>query len=135
MPYGVYFTKPLAITDRSQYINECCVGGDVILDALELAIRSRYQDVQANQEDWGWFIWFAKDKVGLAVDIHCEDPEAGAYRLHLTSRAKRFLLPDRVIDLPELDEMKELVVTRIENELGVACRVERLDEHYDPAGT
>jgi hypothetical protein len=34
VPYALSFTKPIGIRDREQYINECCVGGDIVRDAL-----------------------------------------------------------------------------------------------------
>ena len=58
MPYELSFTKRVPIVDREQYINECCIGGDVVVNRLLPSVRSRYTDVQTNQEDWGWFIWF-----------------------------------------------------------------------------
>ena len=61
MPYEISFTRPVLISDREQYINECCVGGDAVVDALLPAVRAAgYEDIQSNQEDWGWFIWFRK---------------------------------------------------------------------------
>jgi hypothetical protein len=48
----------------------------------------------------------------------CDDPRQGAFRVHLTSRRKRWLVLDSIADTPEPD-------TR--------CRVTRLDEDYAPA--
>ena len=60
MPYEVSFTKRVPIADREQYFNECCVGGDIVVDVLLPSVRARYEQVQTHQEDWGWFIWFRK---------------------------------------------------------------------------
>lgn len=132
MPYEVAFRKQLAIADREQYINECCVGGDQVSDVLLPAIRARYQDIQANQEDWGWFIWFAAGPIRLAVDIFCEDSEVGHYRIHLTSRVKKFPFGSRIVDTPELEALKTLVLEGLEGWVGSPPTVERLDANYDP---
>ncbi len=34
VPYELSFTKRVAIADREQYINECCVGGDAVVARL-----------------------------------------------------------------------------------------------------
>ena len=108
MPYEISFTKPVTIGDRDQYINECCVGGDIVVDYLLPAVRARYSDMQTNQEDWGWFIWFRKDGVRLAIDVHTDDAAAGAFRIRLTSRVKKLLF-EKEADTPELDELRALV--------------------------
>jgi hypothetical protein len=69
MPYEVSFTKRVPIVDRDQYINECCISGDIVIDQFLPSVRAHYTDVQTNQEDWGWFIWFRKGNVRLAIDV------------------------------------------------------------------
>jgi hypothetical protein len=108
MPYEIAFTRQISITDRDQYINECCVGGDAVIDHLLPAVRERYEDIDTNQEDWGWFIWFKKGTVKLAIDVHTDDGDAGEFRIRLTSQTKRFL-GYKEADVPELDELRELV--------------------------
>ena len=112
MPYEIAFAKPVTITDREQYINECCVGGDIVVDRLLPAVRDRYPDIQSNQEDWGWFIWFRKDGVRLAIDVHTDDPDSGEFRIRLTSRVKKLLF-EKEADTPELDELKAFVESEL----------------------
>ena len=113
MPYEIAFTRPVAITiDRDQYINECCVGGDVVVDALMPAVRARYTDIQSNQEDWGWFIWFKNGAVKLAIDVFSDDGDAGKFRIRLTSQTKRFI-GYKEADTPELDELRALVESEL----------------------
>ena len=113
MPYEIAFTRPVSITDREHYINECCVAGDQVAAALLPSITPRYMDIQHEQEDWGWFIWFRKGDVKLAVDIFTDDAGAGQFRIMLTSR-RRKLLFDKAADTPELDELRDLVVAELE---------------------
>ena len=108
MPYILQFTKPVAITDREQYINECCVGGDRIVEALMPAVRERYQDIESAQEDWGWFIWCKQGPLLLAIDVFADDAEAGQFRVCLTTRVKRFF-GYRDADTPALDELRAFV--------------------------
>jgi hypothetical protein len=112
MPYEIAFTKPVTITDREQYINECCVGGDIVVDRLLPAVRERYTDIQSNQEDWGWFIWFRRAGVRLAIDVHTDDADAGAFRIRLTSRVKKLLFETEA-DTPELVELKACVESEL----------------------
>ena len=112
MPYEVAFSKPVVISDREQYINECCVGGDIVVDRLLPVVRERYTDIQTNQEDWGWFIWFRKGDVRLAVDVFTDDPDTGAFRIRLTSTIKKLLF-EKVAHTPELDELRALVESEL----------------------
>ena len=130
MPYEVSFSKRVPIVDREQYINECCVGGDVVVDQLLPSVRARYTDVQTNQEDWGWFIWFRKGQVKLAIDVFTEDPDQGFFRIHLTSRTRHLLLFDRVVDTPELEELRTLVQTELSTWVGGTVRGSHLDSNY-----
>jgi len=112
MPYEISFSKRVAITDREQYINECCVGGDIVVDQLLPAVRSRYADIQTNQEDWGWFIWFKKGNVKLAIDVFTDDGDAGEFRIRLTSQTKR-LIGYKVADTLELEELRILIESEL----------------------
>lgn len=132
MPYALAFRKQVAIPDREQYINECCIGGDLVLDRLLPALRSTYGDLQSNQEDWGWFAWFEHSGVKLAVDVFTNDPEAGEFQIHLTSRKPRFLFSSKVEDTPELEGLRQLVVRELEAWTVGELRIERVDEKYMP---
>ena len=125
MPYEVSFRKPVTISDREQYINECCVSGDLVVDRLLPPIRERYSDIQTNQEDWGWFIWFRKDKIRLSVDVHTDDAEAGEFRIRLTSRVKQLLF-DKAADTPQLDELRALVEAELQRWDVAALATERV---------
>lgn len=58
MPYELSFTKPLGAIDKESYINDCCIGGDVVAETLIPKLRLRYGDLSPVGEDWGWFLWF-----------------------------------------------------------------------------
>lgn len=129
MPYELSFRAPVTITDRDQYINECCVGGDLVADRLLPAVRARYDGVDTGQEDWGWYIWFRRGAVRLAIDIFTDDPDQGAFRIHLTARTKKFLMFESVVDAPELEEVRALVVSAIEAWTGWTVEVEGIERH------
>jgi hypothetical protein len=130
MPYELAFARALPPIDREQYINECCVGGDVVVERLLPSIRARYTHLDSNQEDWGWFIWFRDGEVRLAIDVHTDDAERGAFRLHLTSRRRRWLWFDTVVDTPELEMLRQLVESQLAEWPGGAPSVTRLNEKY-----
>src|SRR5512145_1749084 len=98
MPYALTFRKPVVVTDREQYINDCCIGGDLVIDRLLPALRAKYGELQSNQEDWGWFAWFEQSGVKLAVDVFTHDEAAGEFQVLLTSRKPRLLLGAKVQD-------------------------------------
>ena len=127
MPYEIAFTRAVTIADPGQYINECCVGGDQVVDALLPTVRARYEDIQSNQEDWGWFIWFKKGAVKLAIDVHSDDGDAGEFRIRLTSQTKRFL-GYKEADTPELDELRQLVEVELSKWSASRIEVSRDDD-------
>ena len=127
MPYELSFTKAVQVANRDQYINECCVGGDVVRDELLPLVTGRYEDVQTEQEDWGWFIWFRKGDVRLAIDVFTDHPERGEFRIHLTSRIKRMIVLDSVVDTPELRELHALVVAELSTWVGGPVKSEAID--------
>ena len=124
MPYELSFTKKVTVDDESIYINGCCWGGDVVRDHLLPLIQSKYQQVQTNQEDWGWFIWFKQGPVSLALDIHTDDPETGEFRIILTSRKKELFFSHQE-DTPQLEHLRDLVVGDLERWAG-AVKVEAM---------
>lgn len=127
MPYELSFTRRVAVTDREQYINDCCIGGDMVLSQLLPALRARYGALQPQQEDWGWFIWFRKGDVRLAIDVFTDGPEAGEFRIHLTSRVKRLIVLNSVADTPELNELHGLVVAELSAWVGGPVKSEPIE--------
>jgi len=133
MPYIVSFVKPIPVADQDQYINDCCVGGDLVLEQLLPSLRERYGELFSNQEDWGWFVWFEHSGVKLAVDVHTNDAAAGEFQVHLTSRKPRFLLGAKIHDAPELEALREVVVSKLQLWEVTHLKVERVNEKYMPA--
>jgi hypothetical protein len=133
MPYIIRFAKPVQIADSEQYINDCCIGGDVVLDRLLPALREHYgSDLQAIQEDWGWFVWFEQSGVKLAVDVHTDDHALGKYQVHLTSSRPRRWLGAKIQDTPDLERLRELVLTQLQSWPVERLQSERVDDKYRP---
>jgi hypothetical protein len=130
MPYELSFTKRLQIPDREHYINECCVGGDLVVNRLLAPVEARYEDIQTEQEDWGWFIWFREGSTRLAIDVFTDDPESGQFRIHLTSRLKRMLVGDRIVDTPELEDLRRLVLSELSGWVDGTITIGSVDEKY-----
>ena len=127
MPYEIAFIHPVVIGNRADYINDCCVGGDIVLDQLLPTLRQRYGNVESDEEDWGWFAWFADGDVRLAIDVFTDDPETGAFRIHLTSGRRRLLVGQKVVDTPELDALRDIVVDALTAWLGARPPVGRIE--------
>ena len=68
----------------------------------------------------------------LAVDVHTDDAQTGVFQIHLTSRRPRMLFGDKVEDTPELERLRELVVSRLESWNVAELKVERVNETYMP---
>ena len=130
MPYELSFTKRLQIPDREHYINECCVGGDLVVNRLLAPVEARYEDIQTEQEDWGWFIWFREGSTRLAIDVFTDDPESGQFRIHLTSRLKRMLVGDKIVDTPELEDLRRLVLSELSGWVDGTITIGSVDEKY-----
>jgi hypothetical protein len=129
MPYEISFSKHVTISDREQYINECCVGGDIVVGWLLSAVRERYADVQTNQEDWGWFIWFHKGRINLEIDVFTDDPEGGLFRISYFAK-EAVLWFYAVVDTRELEELRRLVASELARWDVVAIKIEHLDRNY-----
>jgi hypothetical protein len=132
VPYILSFAKPIAVADAEQYINECCVGGDLVLEQILPSLRERYGELFSNQEDWGWFAWFEHSGVKLAIDVHTNDAAAGEVQVHLTSRTTRFLFGTKIQDTPELEALRELVLSKLQSWEVTHLKVERVNEKYMP---
>ena len=132
MPFSIRFRKPVDVTEAEPYINDCCIGGDVVLEHLLPALRQSYGDLEPTQEDWGWFVWFEHVGVNLAVDVFTQDPLTNEFEIHLTSRKARLLRSARVVDTPELEALRRRVVSSLEAWPVTSLIVERLDEKHMP---
>jgi hypothetical protein len=130
MPYAIHFVKPVTIVDREQYINHCCIGGDIVLEQLLPSLTERYGNLQSNQEDWGWFAWFEQSGVKLAVDVFTHDDAVGQFQIHLTSRKPRFLRPAKILDTVELESLRDLVIAKLQAWHVGDLKVEHVDENY-----
>ena len=128
MPYSVSFTKQIVSGGSEPYINDCCTGGDLVLEQLLPSLRERYgADLAPVQEDWGWFVWFDRDGLQLAVDVFTHDHVSGDFEIHLTSRRPRWLRSAQVADTPELDLLRDRVVAALRQWPVETLTVERLD--------
>src|SRR3954468_6095413 len=91
MAYEIEVVAPVTPSKDVDYINECCRGGDVLRDRLLPKIRAAYPRLITCQEDFGWIIWARDGKTVLATDIFADDPDKGEFRIHLSSRVKRWV--------------------------------------------
>ena len=127
MPFVIRFRKPVDVSDEP-YLNNCCIGGDVVLEQLLPSLREQYGALEPTQEDWGWFVWLEHDRVHLAVDVLTQNPITSEFEIRLTSRKPSFFRSARVIDTPELDALRSRVLAQLEAWPVVALTVERLDQ-------
>jgi hypothetical protein len=51
--------------------------------------------------------------VKLAVDVFTDDPDRAEFRIRLTSRVKRMMFLDTIVDTPELRELHDFVMAEL----------------------
>jgi len=128
MPFVIRFRKPVEVAGDEPYLNDCCIGGDVVLERLLPTLREQLGEVEPTQEDWGWFVWVEDDRVHFAVDVLTQNPITSEFEIRLTSRRRSFFRPARVVDTPELEALRARVVAQLETWPVAALTVERLDQ-------
>jgi hypothetical protein len=127
MPYEISFTKRLEIADPARYINECCIGGDIVSAALLPALQARYGQVDSGEEDWGWFIWSTFDGLRLAVDVHTDDHLVGRFSARVATSRRGWLFGRNEIDTSALEELKEIVQAALTSWVGLPPLVVHID--------
>jgi hypothetical protein len=131
MPYEISFRRFVEVPDPEIYINECCWGGDVVQQQLLPLVTAEYTDVMAEQEDWGWFIWFKKGDLNLAIDIHTDSRE-GEFRIHVSANRVRFFGLSRrpADDTPEVEALVEKITGHLRRWGAEAVTVEKMDQNF-----
>jgi hypothetical protein len=127
MPYEFSFTKNVGITDRARYINRCCIGGDVVLEALLPAISQRYGKVDSGEEDWGWYVWSTSQRQRTAVEITTDDDLVGRFRVRIATRTKGRLFGWKEVDTAALEELRQIMNAQLSTWLGQAPLVVHVD--------
>ena len=73
MHFELTILKVFDNSSSKEYINDCCIGGDEILDQLKDDIASEMNidknSIEIYQEDWGWALEFLKDKVTYLLAV------------------------------------------------------------------
>jgi len=130
MAYEVEFTTRVTVVDPEIYINDCCWGADVLRDRLLPMVSTTipYNSVKIGQEDWGWFIWMRLGNELTRIHIQCDDKEAGAFRIHVFSSKKRWLLW-KDIDTPDVERVNEVTMREIKK-WGTIKRVQRFTPDF-----
>jgi hypothetical protein len=128
LTYELTFTHHFSIASRDHYVNDCCFGGDLIVQQLLPVVSiAEHDDIQTNQEDWGWFIWFRRGSLRMSIDVNCQDIECGSFAIHLGARRPRLLFGATPVDAPELDSLRDQVVAALRRWLNVDPEVRKLE--------
>ena len=114
MAYEIEFSTKVSVGDPEIYTNDCCWGCDVVRDRLlpVLSKTALYERVQTNQEDWGWFIWMRRGTELTRIHMHCDDKEAGEFRIHIFASRRRWLFW-KDIDTPDVERLQEVLTSEI----------------------
>jgi predicted small secreted protein len=117
--------KTFADIPEREYINDCCIGGDEILNQLKPDIASQMNvdksKIEIYQEDWGWALEFSKDEVFYSLGLN-NNYEGGektdfAVVIEANRKVKKFLFTKSVEATNELNEFAEVIsnIARINN--------------------
>ncbi len=73
MNFELTISKVFDNSSSREYINDCCIGGDEILNQIKNDIASEMNidknSIGIYQEDWGWALEFLKDKVTYLLAV------------------------------------------------------------------
>lgn len=110
---------PKLFNDISEktYINQCCVGGDEILELIKSDIASTMKidagEICIYQEDWGWALEFTKNEIVylLAVSNCCETKnDRTLFSAYTEAARKEKSFFGKIVDAGvELDEFSKCV--------------------------
>lgn len=100
-----------------EYINDCCIGGDEILNRLKSEIASQMGvdlgKVTIYQEDWGWALEFSKDEVfyllGLNNNYEGGDKTEFTINIEANKRVKKFLFTKSVEATEEVSTFSKVL--------------------------
>lgn len=109
--------KTFADIPEREYINDCCIGCDDVLNQLkpEIAVQTKVDDNQfaIYQEDWGWALEFSKDEVfyflGISNAGKIEKKTLFTIQIEANRKIKKLLFTKKVEAANELTEFAEIV--------------------------
>ncbi len=130
MPYDLRFSKAFKTEDKGQYLNECCVGGDIVLAEIQ---KAPFVSLQANekvshgQEDWGWYLWFWRGNAKFEISICLDEDDNQEFRIHIIRQIKAGLFSKKMEDNEELKTIQNEVKVQIESWTGKTCISQKIE--------
>ena len=118
MDFELTIPKVFENSSSREYINDCCIGGDEILNQIKDDIASEMNIdknlIEIYQEDWGWALEFLKDKVTylLAVSNTNESKAGKSFFTAYTeaNRKEKKIFFNKTVDADvELNRFSEIV--------------------------
>jgi hypothetical protein len=131
--YAIVFKKEIrpdapSIEGEPEYINECCRGGDVVAERLRAALVEAFENVALGQEDWGWYVEARRGDVRLWLRVYQHAEAGDEWLVNIETRRARPWLGvlglTYLVDTPELEEAKRIVVSRLDGWIVGTCEVE-----------
>ena len=109
--------KTFANIPEREYINDCCIGGDEVLNQIKPEIASAMkidaEKITIYQEDWGWALEFSKDDIfyflGLNNVGESENKTDFTVLFEATKKVKKFLFTKSIEASSELNEFIEFI--------------------------
>lgn len=109
--------KIFADIPEREYINDCCFGGDEVLNQIKPEIASGMKidesKITIYQEDWGWALEFSKDDIYYFLGLNNVGETEGktdfTVLFEATKKVKKFLFTKSVDATGELNEFIEII--------------------------
>lgn len=118
MDFEIQVRQAFTANPEKKYINDCCVGGDEILNKLKDEIASSMKMEVRNmtfyQEDWGWALEFSKNDffyfLGISnlLEAH-EDQTYFSVGTNAKRQVKKLIFNQLVEDDSESKKFSEIV--------------------------
>lgn len=106
---------------EKQYINDCCIGCDEILEQIKPGIASEMNidenSIEIYQEDWGWALEFAKGKEDYLLALNnteiLEDNKTVFMAYTQVTRKEKGFLLNKVVDADDENDKFSAIVSKI----------------------
>lgn len=123
MDFGWTVQKKFQDAGKRNYINECCIGGDEILELFKFDLASEMkidaEKIDIYQEDWGWALEFTKNEVSYFLAVsNCGEEENDKTLFNAYTEAtkkEKIIFFSKTVDAEvELDEFSKFVAITAE---------------------
>jgi hypothetical protein len=114
---------------KEEYINECCQYCDVILHLIKPEITNIFQidNIEIEQEDWGWYLFFIKNNLhyNLNISFNDEEPKSNEFVFYyFVNKVEKKFIFSKNVEVEEETKMFGDKIKAILNNYGTISKSE-----------